>query len=313
MSQMLIKAKVPVISIGNISFGGTGKTPFAIYICQFLKELGHNPAVIGRGYKRKNKNDIVLSDGKNILADAAAGGDEMLLIAKRCNVPVFVGKSKSELISKMNNNDEIINYNYNFDCIVIDDGFQHRRLHRDFDIVLLDKKSITSLFKRESLKSLERADLIVCSNDLTKEELINNCKYKIKKIITAKRKYNLPYNLFSDNNANLLDKNVIVLVGIAKPNRFIESVIHNAADVLKYRDHHYYTENDILKIINKCKEKKCSIIATTEKDAMKLISYKKFFIQNNVDVIVHPIDIELEKVDKDSLKETLLKMCESCN
>ncbi|MCL2038884.1 MAG: tetraacyldisaccharide 4'-kinase [Bacteroidetes bacterium] len=308
MHHKLIKSQVPVISVGNISFGGTGKTPFVIYICNFLKKLGHKPAVIGRGYKRKCKNDIVLSDGKYIFADATTGGDEMLLIAKRCNVPVFVGKSKSELVSKMNNNNEIINYNYNFDCIIIDDGFQHKHLHRNLDIVLLDKKSITSFFKRESLKSIERANLIVCSNGLKKEELIKNCKYKIKNVITANKKYNQPYNLFSNNDANFSHKNTIALVGIAKPNRFIESIKHNVISVLKYSDHHYYTEKDILKIINKCKRKECYTIATTEKDAMKLILYKKFFMQWGVNVIVYPIDIELGENDEYLLKKMLLKI-----
>lgn len=306
MPHKLLKAKVPIISIGNISFGGTGKTPFVIYICNFLKELGHHPAVIGRGYKRKSKDDIVLSNGKEILADAHIGGDEMLLIAKSCNVPVFVGKSKSALVYKMNNNNKTINYNYNFDCIIIDDGFQHKSLYRDLDIVLLDKQSITSFFKRESLKSVERADLIVCSNDLTKEELINNCKYKIKKIISANKKYKQTYNLFNENNTDVSYKNVIGLVGIAKPNRFIDSIKHNSLNILKYSDHHYYTEKDIMKIINKCKEKNCNVIATTEKDAMKLITYKKFFIHNNISIIVYPIAIELGEKDANSLKEILL-------
>jgi tetraacyldisaccharide 4'-kinase len=307
--RVSVVAKVPIISVGNISFGGTSKTPFVIYLCKLLKELGYKPAVIGRGYKRKDKNDVVVSDGKQILVDASTGGDEMVLIANKTKIPVFAGNSKSNVVEKMNNNDAVINYDYGFDCIVVDDGFQHRRLHRNLDIVLVDKVSISkSIFKRESIKALERADLIVCSNDLTKKELINRCNVKLKMIITAKKINAISYNLFDPKNSELLDNKVIALVGIAKPQRFLDTLKCDVINTLKYLDHHYYTEKDIKNIINKCKQNDCNLIVTTEKDAVILFPYKKIFIKNNVDIIVFPIELQIKNDDKDLLEKFIISI-----
>ena len=84
----IVKCSVPVISIGNLAVGGTGKTPAVIKLCQVLLDKGYKPAVVGRGYKRKSKGLVVVSDGIEIKADAEAGGDEMYLIAQKFNIPV---------------------------------------------------------------------------------------------------------------------------------------------------------------------------------------------------------------------------------
>jgi tetraacyldisaccharide 4'-kinase len=306
--RKIITANVPVISVGNISFGGTGKTPFVIYLCELLKKLKYKPAVIGRGYKRKSKNDVVVSNGKSILVDVATGGDEMVLIAKHTEVPVFAGKSKSNLVAKMNNNDTDINYSYNFDCIVIDDGFQHKQLYRNLDIVLVDKKSMKNIFKRERIKSLKRANLIVCSNGLIKEDLINYYDVNLQNVITIKKNNNIPYNLFTNDKSKLFYDKVLALVGIASPNRFLDTLPYNIVGLLKYSDHHYYTTKDITKIINKCKQNECKVIVTTEKDAVKLFSYEEIFMQHNIEVIVFPIVIEIKKEDEDILKKLLLTL-----
>ena len=301
-----VRANVPVISVGNISFGGTGKTPFVIYICNFLKELGYKPAVIGQGYKRKSKEDVVVANGEEILVDASLGGDEMALIAQRTGVPVFAGKLKSNIVAKMNNNDVEINYLYDFDCIVIDDGFQHKKLHRDLDIVLVDKKSISKIsLKREGIKALKRADIIVCSNGLIKEELLNNCDFQLKNIITAKKNNSIPYNLLNKTKCELIEEKNIALVGIANSKRFLDTFKPDIISTLKYSDHHYYTLKDVEKIIKKCIKNDCSSIITTEKDATKLISYIEIFNKKNIKIIVFPIEMELAKEDKSVLKNML--------
>jgi len=305
-NKLKIKAKVPVISVGNISFGGTGKTPFVIYLCKLLKELNHKPAVIGRGYKRKSKEDVVVSDGINILADVETGGDEMVLIAKN-SVPVFAGTSKSNVVEKMNNNDCLINYSYNFDCIIVDDGFQHKKLHRDIDIVLVDKKSITDFIKREPIKSLKRADIIVCTNDLTESD-ITKYKIQLQNIITVKKNNNTTFNLFTKNDNKTSNDKVIALTGIANPNRFINTLNYDTIYPVKYPDHHYYTDKNITKIINKAKQNNCETVVTTEKDAVKLIKFKEIFEKNNIKIIVFPIEIKITKEDENKLKKILEKI-----
>ena len=96
------KLHIPIISVGNISTGGTGKTPFVIFLCNLLKNHNYNPCVVARGYKRKNKNDIIVSDGNDIFSDVYDSGDEMIMVANKIKTPVFVSNSKANFVKKIN-------------------------------------------------------------------------------------------------------------------------------------------------------------------------------------------------------------------
>lgn len=121
---------IPVISVGNLSVGGTGKTPITIAIAKYFQEKGHNPCVLSRGYKRNSKGVIVVSNGKEIFVDVNTAGDEPYLIAKS-GIPVVVGESRYE--AGLQALVEI-----KPDIFILDDGFQHYQLERDVDILLVD-------------------------------------------------------------------------------------------------------------------------------------------------------------------------------
>ena len=149
------KFDIPIISIGNIAFGGTGKTPMIIHLCDKLKKDGYRPAVISRGYKRKLQDLVVVNDGSNTIADVNSAGDEPYLIAtKLSNVPVVVSNEKVQAAEYVVENFKDVN------VIIMDDGFQYRKLDRALDIVLLNGSECSGIL-REPKSALKRADIVL--------------------------------------------------------------------------------------------------------------------------------------------------------
>ncbi|MGI6369006.1 MAG: tetraacyldisaccharide 4'-kinase [Ignavibacteria bacterium] len=303
-----VKCKTPVISVGNLSVGGTGKTPLVIYISNKLSELGNKVAVIGRGYKRKSKGEIVVSDGKNILADVSEAGDEMLLIAEKTCCPVLVHSKKYEAglsAEKL----------FNVDYILLDDGFQHRKLSRKCDIVLIDRVSLENPFLlpkgrlRESFDALARADIICLTKGAKIQDLIRKLPKNTKpnlKIFEVNFVQASAYSLFNKNNASPADKKYIAIAGLANPKNFFEMLTNNnycIIEKINFSDHHNYTKSDILKIINSAKRNNTACIATTEKDAVKLKKYKAEFINNNIDIFVFPLEVIIKGDFISAIKE----------
>ena len=302
----IVKCSVPVISIGNLAVGGTGKTPAVIKLCQVLLNKGYKPAVVGRGYKRKSKGLVVVSDGVEIKADAEAGGDEMYLIAQKFNIPVVAHSSKSDAAL-------FVSKNFNVDYIIVDDGFQHRRLYRDYDIVLLSKDNLLNpkLLPfgrlREPLKSLKRAD-IICLTKGADFELFKAAadsanlyqELKNKQFFECSIKFGKSYNLmdnseFSVNKSN----NIIAVSAIANPQSFfsmLSDADYNIAASKSYPDHYNYTVNSINDIIKLANQNNSNIIAATEKDAVKLKSFVNLFKENNINIVVFPLDFSYKKI-----------------
>ena len=157
--EMQYQCSIPVISIGNLSVGGTGKTPFTAMLTEMLIENSIEPAIIGKGYKRRSQGEFVVRNKHNILGNAIDSGDEMALLAEKLDVPIVINSTKTAAAQS-------VERLFNVDVIIVDDGFQHRRLHRDLDIVLLDRRTIEEHYViphgrlREPAKGLLRADII---------------------------------------------------------------------------------------------------------------------------------------------------------
>src|ERR1035441_9888570 len=156
----------PVVSVGNLSLGGAGKTPFVIALGELLKARGIRFDVLTRGYGRKTRGVLIVETDGN----AADFGDEPLLIARRLGVPVIVGESRYEA-------GRVAERKFQPQLHILDDGFQHRSLARDFDIVLttesdFDDRLLPSGRLREPLSSLQRADAIVLPRDLSAQEMV---------------------------------------------------------------------------------------------------------------------------------------------
>lgn len=292
----LVTCRIPVLSVGNLSMGGTGKTPFVVMLGNMLIKNGAKPGIVGKGYKRKSSGEVIVCDGNDVLADADEAGDEMILLAESLRVPVITHEEKN--LGALS-----IQEKFDINCIIIDDGFQHRKLHRELDIVILDRETIEKPYLvpegklRESIEGLERADVIVLAGDI---QLTEEFKQHIRNEAIITRvipKQGKPYDLRRDRKSTLnkMDK-LIAFAGIAKPDRYFDMLRNRGltlAKLIEFDDHHYYTEKDIVKLVDECKDLEITKIATTEKDAAKLHKFKSIFEENNITCFVFPIYLEM--------------------
>ncbi len=299
-SDDLVRLHTPVISVGNLCVGGSGKTPFVQMLTWILLKNGIRPAIVGRGYKRKSKGSVVVSDGKEIFVDATTGGDEMYLLAESLKVPVIAHDVKAEGARLAENK-------FNPDVIIIDDGYQHRQLYRDLDILLIGQDDISNpelMPKgrlREPLSAADRADVIVFTGKTEpNEELLAAIKPETTQIRitrTEGRPFNMTENRYFDRkNFGVLKKGVFAVSGIAKPKNFIASIKALRFPVKGYYDfddHHHYSESDIHDMIKRAKDKNCTTIATTEKDASKLHVFNQIFIDAEILVVVFPVRLKV--------------------
>jgi tetraacyldisaccharide 4'-kinase len=260
------RSPIPVISVGNISFGGTEKTPLSIEILSWLLGLGLRPALISRGYKgRWERSGGVVSAGEGPLAGWREAGDEPALIARKLpGAGVFVGKRRIDSCRKARE--------MGFQVAVLDDGFQHRRLRRDLDIVLINPSEIPAL--REPLSSLKRADLILVRNGPRAG--------RVEKSLIPEKV--LPYRVRLDGfvgpdgkdagpGDRFKGKKVMAFCGIAKPERFFNLLEDSGAHILgrfAFPDHFPYPQPARKKLLAAFQESGVESAVTTEKDAVKL-------------------------------------------
>jgi len=243
----------PVVSVGNLSVGGSGKTPFVIALGKLLKARGIRFDVLSRGYGRKTRGVLIVEPEGN----AADFGDEPLLIARRLGVPVIVGESRYEA-------GRVAELKFQPQLHILDDGFQHRSVARDFDIVLMterdfDDRLLPSGRLREPLSSLARADVIVLPVGLA----VDHPALRQKPIWRIERELLLPS----------LPSAPVVFCGIARPEQFFAQVraagIAPAAEII-FRDHHAYDLDDIQALIGARRDLQAGGFLTTEKDAINL-------------------------------------------
>ena len=276
------KLNCPVISVGNITSGGSGKTPMVIFLSKILIKKGLKVGILTRGFGRKSKKNIIISnEGNKELNKLKAYnlGDEPLLIYRTLkNTPIAIGKDRFK-------SGKVLLKKYKLDVILLDDGFQHRSLHRDLEIVLinsLDKKKDHHLLPigtlREPFFNLKRSDLIVLtknnisgSNKLLKEKIF---KYQLM-LFTSIVKNQLPKK--RESLELIKNKNGYLLSGIADPLSFeltIKKITKKIIGHLKFQDHYNYSQKDLEKIEKKIKNKGADYIITTEKDWVKINNLK---------------------------------------
>lgn len=289
-SVPIVQVNIPVISVGNITTGGTGKTPVVQWLVRYLQEQGRHPAVVLRGYKRASRGLLVVHDGEKLLTDVRKAGDEAYLHATTLNVPVVVCTSKVDSAV----------YAAGFlpcDVIVVDDGFQHRSLHRDIDVVVAAETPAAKLqllpkgVLREPIESLERADVVV----------------RVSMRVVGIYALGKPEVLL-DTEAVALTGTVLPVTGIANPSRFSATVrsltTHEVLEPMAFADHRWYTAADVRAIIAKATT--CNaIVMTTEKDAVKLEAYGLQFCNANVTVLV--VAVRADIVDGAELLRTLIQ------
>ena len=302
------KLSCPVISIGNITVGGTGKTPMTIYVANFLKDLGYKVAIVSRGYKGKaEKIGGIVSDGKTLLMVPELAGDEpYMMAAKLKDVPIIVGKNRFKAGSLAIRKIEP-------DILVLDDAFQHLKLRRDLDLVLLDYRKpfgnghlLPRGVMREPASALLCANAIIftradTTNDKDRTPLINRLRFyeRNKPVYRAFHKP-LVYRIINrENMIEAVEQNVDCLKGrtvfafsgLADNDNFrktLENLECNIAGFLEFSDHYSYSDSDLKYILAAAQKNLSECLITTEKDYIR-IAHKLVW---TVDLYVVGIEIE---------------------
>jgi len=265
-----VTVDVPVISVGNITVGGTGKTPTVAFLAQWLAD--HKVCVLSRGYGRKSKGTVIVSDGSDIKVSVQEAGDEPYLLARRLKgVPVIVDEDRAR-------GARTAVRIFNPDAIILDDGFQHRRLRRNLDVVTLNGTNpfgnqfvLPAGPLREFKKNLNRAHLLWINHSdrqaFQKSELpkpVVHAYYTPVKIIDARGQEFAP---------DLTDKEIVAFTGLASPENFKQTLLNLGASIKyfkKFDDHHTYIEKDIVNLERIFIDSKADALMTTEKDWVKL-------------------------------------------
>jgi tetraacyldisaccharide 4'-kinase len=278
-----------VVSIGNITLGGTGKTPATIALAEEVRKRGFKPCILTRGYKGTIKDPCFVSKGEGPLLDEYQAGDEALLMAEKLKgIPIVKGKDRykagmfalSSLPSALSP-----------DLFILDDGFQHWSLFRDKDILLIDSTNpfgnrrlppLGSM--REPLCAINRADIIV----ITKTDEVRGHKSKVKNLVEEIKNYNSTAPIFFARHrplkfttptgdimsAELIkDKRSFGFCGIGNPQSFRETLLSaniRLTGLKTFRDHYRYNQGDIQLITRDAEKSGAGWIVTTEKDIMRL-------------------------------------------
>ena len=275
----------PVVSIGNLSVGGSGKTPFVLLLGEILKARGLKFDILSRGYGRKTQG-VLLVDPAGSSHDF---GDEPVLMARRLNVPVIVGESRYAA-------GVFAEKKFGPQLHLLDDGFQHRALARDFDIVLVTPddsrdRLLPAGRLREPLTALGRADAVVLTSGASPDAFPLG-----QKLVWKARRGIIPANI---------PARPIVFCGIALPKNFVAQLrtagIEPVAEAF-YRDHHAYTEQDLRDLLNLRQRSETDGFVTTEKDAINLGGYLAALEPLAV------IPVKMELADAANAVDTMLAM-----
>jgi tetraacyldisaccharide 4'-kinase len=277
-----IDVGVPVISVGNMTVGGTGKTPLVEYITRYCLEKGRRVAIVSRGYKRDTKGVVIVSDGESLHVDARAGGDEPVQMARKFPLAsVVVGERRVEAA-------KVAVGSLHSEVIILDDGFQHRYVKRDLDIVVASAgfvgfagQMLPAGMNREPWSELHRAGLVALSNI---DSLEDAERWKSH----LSRWYKGPWMMFNHKLSDvkrlpdhtsvafdtLKEKAVAAFSGIGNHVSFVDGLKKLGWIVredMQFVDHHTYVESDVQRIVALMKDSSCDVCVTTEKDAMRLV------------------------------------------
>jgi tetraacyldisaccharide 4'-kinase len=272
---------VPVISVGNLSAGGVGKTPFVELLARRLTSEGHRIAILSRGYKRKGTGTVVVSNGSVLCVEADLAGDEPEQLAEKLRGVVVVVDEQRVRGARY------AIKQFGVDLILLDDGFQHRSIHRDLDVVLLSAAEVLSAGhmlpagnRREPFRSLRRADLIVlsrCTDEAHFRRLEERLRTRIDKptmgVRVKVRAVRRATTRFSIDLNGVKGKRVVAFSGIGNPASFEQTLSLLEVQIrehVKFADHHRYRVEDLRLIETAARRSGADYVVTTEKDLARL-------------------------------------------
>ncbi|MGH7230979.1 MAG: tetraacyldisaccharide 4'-kinase, partial [Nitrospiraceae bacterium] len=275
-----------VVSVGNMTVGGTGKTPVVIWIVDYLLSRGLRVGVLSRGYRRKGPSPhLLVSDGRALLAGATEAGDEPFLIASRCrDAVVAVGADRSRVGRWMLNQ-------FPLDYLVLDDGFQHRAVHRDVDVLLVDASDPHGLRAllpagclREPLSAVRRASSVLLTRADPDRDLA-----AVRALLSAAGgaetepvlvRFDVEGYVDLAGGAfhgleDAVDRRALIFSGVGNSASFRRLVTNHGvkvAEELVFPDHHAYTKVDWERVREQARRCGADVLLTTEKDAVKIVS-----------------------------------------
>jgi tetraacyldisaccharide 4'-kinase len=299
------KVDAKVISVGNITIGGSGKTPLVIYLVNLLKNHGKSVGVLSRGYRRKSKGYLLVSDGKQIFTSVDLSGDEIFHTAVECSVPAAVAERRFEGAKRLLKDTGI-------DTLILDDAYQHRWIKRDVNLLICEQRFLLekSLMNqsllptgnmREPLSSIKRADAVILNRKFSENAEIPQ---KFSNYFEGKKIFNGFYKAigFSDiKNHTRYEleefhgQKSLIVSGVANPYSFLNILrqVHvNTDNKLIFKDHKNYSLKEIQLIRKKFYSTNSHSVVTTEKDAVKLTKFSKEL--DDIDIFFLKIELKID-------------------
>lgn len=274
------RVEAPVISVGNITVGGTGKTPLVEFIVGHYLSRGVQPAVVSRGYRRTSSGTVVVSDGVSVLVDAAVAGDEPYQIARKFRKAIVVVDEKrfrGANVAVERNGAEVV---------ILDDGFQHRWLHRDCDLVIVngdepeaERSLLPAGRRRESESSLKRANAVLYTGRIVGEKDHPSRPHLWPESV---RSFGISFHVETyiealngeRHPATMLDgKKCVAFCGIGNPERFrqtLQGLGVRIAEFISFPDHHKFREAELKRIGEHARIRQADCLITTEKDLARI-------------------------------------------
>jgi tetraacyldisaccharide 4'-kinase len=282
----------PVISIGNIAAGGRAKTPLAALVASRLRDRGERPAILSRGFARRDAADgvVVVRDPAGIRADLDRAGDEPLMLARRLEGVAVLASSSRYLAGRL--------AEHHFGCTVhvLDDGFQHFALHRDADLVVVGREDLASPTTlptgrlREPLDAVSAADALIALDGAPIEAIAGG------RPIWHGRRRQDGARLAGGEAVDPSTGAALALAGIAEPRRFFTEARASGwtiARELTFRDHHPYSRRDVERIVAAARASGARMVLTTEKDLVRLLPFRPFALP----VAYVPLSLEIDRRD----------------
>ncbi len=277
------RLRFPVISVGNLTVGGTGKTPFVAYLAKAVQQLHYQPIILSRGYRgQREKDGAIVSDGKEVLLEPVASGDEPHMLARRLpGIPVVVGRDRYRAGRSVEDR-------FENSIHLLDDGFQHLALSRDLNILLIDGTDpfgggylLPRGRLREPLRAISRADMVI----ITRAHLATRTE-EIERTVRTHHP-TVPIGYFYHDATGLRDlatgtpfpvrdltgHDVVALAAIGNPDVFLRDLAHYQIYVLDqffFRDHHVFRQHELDEVLERTRTLGARNVVTTEKDAVRL-------------------------------------------
>lgn len=296
---------VKIISVGNLTVGGSGKTPAVIMLCKLLQANSLITGVLSRGYLRKSKGYQLVSDGKNILQSIENSGDEIYFTSLECKCPAAVSEKRVPGVQNFIKDIEL-------DVVILDDAYQHRWINRNLDILIFDQRFLSkpnnlqrtilpSGQMREPFSAAKRADIIIINRKFSAKTEIQAEDFnyfKNKQVFYGYYEATGIIDLKTEKFYNLtdfVDQKSLVVCGIARPYSFLSVLETNHIDIknkILFKDHKNYDENNVQLIRKKYYDTNSHSVLTTQKDAVKLSHFTRQL--DDIDIYYLKIELKLD-------------------